>query len=137
MTYSDGTDGTIVYTENNAGQFGFTPDLNTALTVKDKAVTVTVGEFSDTFDITVKEKDPGTTPEDPDKPGTEDPGTTPDNPNKPGSTGGNQSGTNGQGAGKGQAVKTGDTANAAVWAGAVVLAAAAAAAVGRKRKSGK
>ncbi len=137
VTYSDGTDGTIVYTENNAGQFGFTPDLNTALTVKDKAVTVTVGEFSDTFDITVKEKDPGTTPEDPDKPGTEDPGTTPDNPNKPGSTGGNQSGTNGQGAGKGQAVKTGDTANAAVWAGAVVLAAAAAAAVGRKRKSGK
>ena len=78
----------------------------------------------------MNEKDPGTDP-DP-KPG--DPGTKPEDPQKPG-TGGSQNGDKGQGGDK--AVQTGDTTNEAAWAAAATHAGATVVIAGKKRRSGK
>lgn len=117
--YSDDTEGSIGYNAGTAEWFAFTPDLGTALTTDVKEVTVTYQNHTVTFGITVNEKDPGTKPEDPQKPGT----------------GGSQNGDKGQGGDK--AVQTGDTANYAVWGAAVILAGAAVVIAGKKRRSEK
>ena len=117
--YSDDTEGSIGYNAGTAEWFAFTPDLGTALTTDVKEVTVTYQNHTVTFGITVNEKDPGTKPEDPQKPGT----------------GGSQNGDKGQGGDK--AVQTGDTTNAAAWAAAAILAGAAVVIAGKKRRSGK
>ncbi len=117
VIYSDGSDGTIGYNAETADWFEFTPALGTALTADIKEVAVTYQHHTANFAVTVNEKDPGTKPEDPQKPGT----------------GGSQNGDKGQGGDK--AVQTGDTTNAAAWAAAAILAGAAVVIAGRKRKS--
>ena len=118
--YSDDTEGSIGYNAGTAEWFAFTPDLGTALTTDVKEVTVTYQNHTVTFGITVNEKDPGTKPEDPQKPGTGGSGN-----------GGSQTGNGGK------AVQTGDTANYAVWGAAVILAGAAVVIAGKKRRSEK
>lgn len=128
VIYSDGSDGTIGYNAETAGWFEFTPALGTALTTDIKEVAVTYQHHTVNFAVTVNEKDPGTDPD----PEPGDPGTKPEDPQKPG-TGGSQNGDKVQGGDK--AVQTGDTTNAAAWAAAAILAGAAVIIVGRKRKS--
>ena len=128
--YSDDTEGSIGYNAGTAEWFAFTPDLGTALTTDVKEVTVTYQNHTVTFGITVNEKDPGTDPD----PEPGDPGTKPEDPQKPG-TGGSQNGDKGQGGDK--AVQTGDTTNAAAWAAAATLAGATVVIAGKKRRSGK
>lgn len=118
--YSDDTEGSIGYNAGTAEWFAFTPDLGTALTTDVKEVTVTYQNHTVTFGITVNEKDPGTKPEDPQKPGTGGSGN-----------GGSQTGNGGK------AVQTGDTTNAAAWAAAAILAGAAVVIAGKKRRSEK
>lgn len=128
VIYSDGSDGTIGYNAETADWFEFTPALGTALTADIKEVAVTYQHHTANFAVTVNEKDPGTDPD----PEPGDPGTKPEDPQKPG-TGGSQNGDKGQGGDK--AVQTGDTTNAAAWAAAAILAGAAVVIAGRKRKS--
>lgn len=128
--YSDDTEGSIGYNAETAEWFAFTPDLGTALTTDVKEVTVTYQNHTVTFGITVNEKDPGTDPD----PEPGDPGTKPEDPQKPG-TGGSQNGDKGQSGDK--AVQTGDTTNAAAWAAAAILAGAAVVIAGKKRRSEK
>lgn len=128
VIYSDGSDGTIGYNAETADWFEFTPALGTALTADIKEVAVTYQHHTANFAVTVNEKDPGTDPD----PEPGDPGTKPEDPQKPG-TGGSQNGDKGQGGDK--AVQTGDTTNAAAWAAAAILAGAAVIIAGRKRKS--
>lgn len=128
VIYSDGSDGTIGYNAETAEWFEFTPALGTALTADIKEVAVTYQHHTANFAVTVNEKDPGTDPD----PEPGDPGTKPEDPQKPG-TGGSQNGDKGQGGDK--AVQTGDTTNAAAWAAAAILAGAAVVIAGRKRKS--
>lgn len=128
VIYSDGSDGTIGYNAETAEWFEFTPALGTALTADIKEVAVTYQHHTANFAVTVNEKDPGTDPD----PEPGDPGTKPEDPQKPG-TGGSQNGDKGQGGDK--AVQTGDTTNAAAWAAAAILAGAAVIIAGRKRKS--
>ena len=128
VIYSDGSDGTIGYNAETAEWFEFTPALGTALTADIKEVAVTYQHHTANFAVTVNEKDPGTDPD----PEPGDPGTKPEDPQKPG-TGGSQNGDKGQGGDK--AVQTGDTTNAAAWAAAATLAGATVVIAGRKRKS--
>ena len=128
VIYSDGSDGTIGYNAETAADFTFTPALGTALTADIKEVAVTYQHHTANFAVTVNEKDPGTDPD----PEPGDPGTKPEDPQKPG-TGGSQNGDKGQGGDK--AVQTGDTTNVAAWAAAAILAGAAVVIAGGKRKS--
>lgn len=57
----DNTTGTatLAYTEENAADFGFEPDLETPLTTADTKVTITYGGCSVELPITVKAQEPG------------------------------------------------------------------------------
>lgn len=153
VTYDNGKTETVIYGDETAGSFGFTPDLQTELQTANTSVIVTYGGFETSFDIRVDEAaDPDPNPgKDPDKPDPDDgkPGDGQQNPATPGeNTGsgagnggqaanGSQSGTHNQSGSGNKAVQTGDTTNAAPWAAAAVIAGAAAAAAAVKRRTKK
>lgn len=159
VSYDNGTAETIAYSDETAGNFGFTPDLQTELQTTDTSVTVAYGGFETTFDIRVEkatEPDPEPTPDpdpnptpdpDPDKPGTGDTDKPESgeqqNPDASGENTGDgfgngsetdagQSGNDGK-----KAVQTGDTTNPLPWATAAVVTGAAVVVTIGKRRSKK
>lgn len=58
VSYSDGSTADVAYSDETAGDFTFTPDLDTELAAGNVTVTVGYAGFETMFDIRVDEKDP-------------------------------------------------------------------------------
>lgn len=112
VIYDNDTVQNVAYSSETAGNFSFSPDLQTALKTTDTAVALTYNGFETSFDIRVDEAavpdpNPGEDPDkpdpdkpDPDNPDKEEPGDDQQNPGTPGGdTGGSDEGNTGSGSG--------------------------------------
>lgn len=80
LAYSDKSEKTVAYGDENAKDFTFKPALGDKLATGDKSVTVTYQGKTTTYDITVSKKTPTVNPDNPDP----DPNPTPTpDPDKP------------------------------------------------------